>query len=385
MAEVRQKMRGTTVQLDAYLGPVGQIVVDIDRNDIRVHDGVTLGGHRIYNREAVRSYIGLQFSGRTLTAGNGLTGGGTLGANRTFDLGTPGTITAISENTVTPDSHTHELNITTSDLGAVPVNRNIIAGNGLTGGGLLSADRTLTLGTPSTLTRTSTNSVSDTSHSHAISLNMADIAAFLGYTPVQQGTGTGQGTNEIKIGWAGGRRLNLQVDVTNQGDTWPIHINGTANSLRDPADSFYANINARLGYTAANAATSISAGNGLTGGGSLAANRTISLGSPLSITNSTTNSIDGASHSHALGFLAAEVYTGSDNNLTDYPLGSYLLAFSNGWVHINAIIGICLASSGSNPDSRIVTVGDSTAGTQLSGTWRAKAQVSNALLVVRVA
>lgn len=44
----------------------------------------------------------------------------------------------------------------------------ITAGNGLTGGGDLSANRTITLGTPSTITDSSTNSVTETTHTHAI-------------------------------------------------------------------------------------------------------------------------------------------------------------------------------------------------------------------------
>lgn len=50
-----------------------------------------------------------------------------------------------------------------------PTTRKVTAGNGLTGGGDLSADRTLTLGTPSTLSGSTTNAVSTTSHTHAIS------------------------------------------------------------------------------------------------------------------------------------------------------------------------------------------------------------------------
>jgi hypothetical protein len=46
---------------------------------------------------------------RTLTAGDGLTGGGDLTANRTFTLGTPGSVTSSSTNGVTATSHTHEL------------------------------------------------------------------------------------------------------------------------------------------------------------------------------------------------------------------------------------------------------------------------------------
>lgn len=45
----------------------------------------------------------------TITAGAGLTGGGTLADNRTLSLGTPGTITASSGNSVTAASHTHAI------------------------------------------------------------------------------------------------------------------------------------------------------------------------------------------------------------------------------------------------------------------------------------
>ena len=45
--------------------------------------------------------------GRTVTAGNGLTGGGALSGNITVTLGTPGTLTISTSNAVTADSHTH--------------------------------------------------------------------------------------------------------------------------------------------------------------------------------------------------------------------------------------------------------------------------------------
>lgn len=91
-------------------------------------------------------------TGRTITAGNGLTGGGDLSANRSFTLGTPTSVTNTSTNSVTTTSHTHELVLTAADLngiyGYTPVNptRQVIAGNGLTGGGSLAADRTLAVG-----------------------------------------------------------------------------------------------------------------------------------------------------------------------------------------------------------------------------------------------
>jgi hypothetical protein len=66
-------------------------------------------------------------------------------------------------------------------LGAAPVTRLITAGSGLTGGGDLSADRTIALGTPSTDSVSSTNSASGTTHTHQIttSSNPGATAAIL--------------------------------------------------------------------------------------------------------------------------------------------------------------------------------------------------------------
>jgi hypothetical protein len=50
---------------------------------------------------------------------------------------------------------------------------NVTAGNGMTGGGALTASRTLTLGTPGTLTKTTTNAATVGSHTHAIDSTLA--------------------------------------------------------------------------------------------------------------------------------------------------------------------------------------------------------------------
>jgi hypothetical protein len=55
------------------------------------------------------------------------------------------------------------------NLSPVETSRQVNAGNGLTGGGTLAADRTLALGTPGTLSGSTSNSVSGTSHTHALS------------------------------------------------------------------------------------------------------------------------------------------------------------------------------------------------------------------------
>lgn len=49
-----------------------------------------------------------------------------------------------------------------------------------------------------------------------------NIPERLGYTPIQQGGGNGQGTNKIYIGWGSSNAIRLQVDGTDFGSTWPI-------------------------------------------------------------------------------------------------------------------------------------------------------------------
>ena len=82
---------------------------------------------------------------RSISTGDGLSGGGNLTANRTISFDT-----------------------TWGDGRYVIHGRSVSAGNGLTGGGDLSANRTVTLGTPSTLNGTTTNAVTSDSHTHNI-------------------------------------------------------------------------------------------------------------------------------------------------------------------------------------------------------------------------
>jgi len=62
-----------------------------------------------------------------------------------------------------------------------------------------------------------------------VSWSLAEIGAqaALGFTPVQQGGGAGQGTNKTYIGWLGSN-LGLQIDTTDFGANWPINVTGTA-------------------------------------------------------------------------------------------------------------------------------------------------------------
>lgn len=98
----------------------------------------------------------------------------------------------------------------------VPNSRRVIAGTGLTGGGPLSSDVTLTAKL--------TNSVSSTDSTTAASAKAVKAAydlakskqANLGFTPVQQGGGANQYANKIYLGWDGGA-VRVQVDESDIG------------------------------------------------------------------------------------------------------------------------------------------------------------------------
>ena len=85
----------------------------------------------------------------------------------------------------------------------------VIAGNGLSGGGTIAANRTITLGTPGTITNGTTNSVTTTSHTHALTLVAADITGTLGYTPANIASPAFTGTPTAPTQAAGNNSTRL--------------------------------------------------------------------------------------------------------------------------------------------------------------------------------
>lgn len=110
---------------------------------------------------------------------------------------------------------------TTEETGEnlVPDSRRVIAGTGLTGGGPLSADVTLAVKLTNSVNLTdSTTAASATAVKTAYDLARTKQPN-LGFTPVQQGGGTGQGANKVYIGWAtDASGLKAQADNTYLGN-----------------------------------------------------------------------------------------------------------------------------------------------------------------------
>ena len=64
-----KRRRGTTAENDAFTGAEGEIVVDIERHELRVHDGVTQGGFKIGGGSGSGRNIGdIFYTARTDTA-----------------------------------------------------------------------------------------------------------------------------------------------------------------------------------------------------------------------------------------------------------------------------------------------------------------------------
>lgn len=106
-----------------------------------------------------------------------------------------------------------------TDENLVPDSRRVIAGTGLTGGGPLSADVTLAAKLTDSVNLTdSTTAASATAVKTAYDL-ASSKQPNLGFTPIQQGGGTGQGNNKVYIGWAtDASGLKAQADSTNLGN-----------------------------------------------------------------------------------------------------------------------------------------------------------------------
>lgn len=160
---------------------------------------------------------------RLINTGGGLQGGGDLSQDRTLSIATGGVTNGmLANNGVTPgtygsgslipvvtiDAKGLVTSVTETALvisGYVPDTRQIIAGTGLTGGGNLQADRTLSMvfstTTPTALgtaTAGTQNNAAQGDHVHP-ALNFANLTEYTGLLPLTRG-GTGMQVNSLTAG-----------------------------------------------------------------------------------------------------------------------------------------------------------------------------------------
>ena len=261
----------------------------VDRKlDAHNNDG---GAHETLARKSVQ-----------IKAGTGLTGGGTLEADRTLTVKYGNTAgTACQGNDVrladarTPKPHkaTHQTGgsdaITPADIGAADKTIQIKPGTGLSGGGTLEADRTLTVsygtaagtacqGNDARLSNARTPTAHKTTHKTGgtDALTPADIGAVPTTVQVIAGTGLSGGgslaanrTLAVTYGTAAGtacqgndaRLSNARTPTAHK----TTHKTGGTDALT-PAD-----------IGAVPTTVQVIAGTGLSGGGSLTANRTLTV------------------------------------------------------------------------------------------------------------
>ena len=100
MAYAIQRRRGTSTEHNSFTGLVGEITIDTTNNTIRVHDGSTAGGHRLAKYSEINTQENIEDTvGNLLTAGSGISlsyddAAGTLTITNTTSAGDIESVTA---------------------------------------------------------------------------------------------------------------------------------------------------------------------------------------------------------------------------------------------------------------------------------------------------
>lgn len=173
MVNTVQHKRGTTAQVNSYTGAVGEFIYNTTTKRIHAQDGATAGGipHALVSDVDLKANASVAIS-----AGSGLTGGGTLAANRTLALSSASIASlALADSAVqSVNGKTgSSITLTKADVGLSNVDNTsdaskpvstatqtalnakanssvtVSAGTGLTGGGNLTANRSVALNSAS--------------------------------------------------------------------------------------------------------------------------------------------------------------------------------------------------------------------------------------------
>lgn len=290
---------------------------------------------------------------RRVLAGNGLTGGGALGADVTVSMGAPGTLTGSSPNAATAESHTHVVNLGVADVaGAAPLASPALSGSP-TAPTQAAGNNTTRIATTAFVA--AAVSAATSGLGALASLNSVNDAQWSGTPLAVANGGTGSTTPAAALLALGAAPLaspiltgapraptpvpgsNTTVIATTAFVTAAVvaaigglgalaSLNSVNNSNWSGAALAVANggtgaTTAAAGLLALGGASRLQqviAGLGLTGGGNIAADRTLNLGTPTSITAASANTSFETTHSHALTMATAAQYRA---NSSANPLG----------------------------------------------------------------
>tara|TARA_B100000035_G_scaffold300843_1_gene296883 strand:+ start:457 stop:2073 length:1617 start_codon:yes stop_codon:yes gene_type:complete len=218
----------------------------------------------------------IDHSGVTITAGDGLTGGGTIASTRTLAVGQGTGISVSSDAVATNDSE-----IVHDNLSGFVANEHIdhsgvsiTAGDGLTGGGTIASTRTVAVGQGTGIT-VNANDIA-TNDSEIVHDNLSGFVAneHIDHSGVSitagnglTGGGTIASTRTVAVGQGTGITVNANDIATNDSEI-----------VHDDLSGFVANEHID------HSGVSITAGNGLTGGGTIASTRTLAVGQGTGVT-----------------------------------------------------------------------------------------------------
>ena len=297
--------KGTTAQRDGspatgmfrYNSTLEEFEGYTDNGWIGIGDGLDSAQMIAIGHDNMSGFVAnehIDHSGVTITAGAGLTGGGTIAATRTIDV-VGGTGITVNANDIT----TTDGEIVHDNLSGFVANEHIdhtgvsiTAGIGLKGGGTIAATRDLAIDSAEFLANYNASIVHDNLSGFVADEHIdhtgVSVTAGTGLT----GGGTIAATRTLNVIGGTGITANANDIATNDGEI-----------VHDNLSGFVAN--EHIDHTG----VSITAGAGMTGGGTIAATRTLNViaGTGITVNANDIATNDGAIvHDNLSGFVADE-------------------------------------------------------------------------------
>lgn len=242
----------------------------------------------------------------TVSGGNGLTGGGSLASNQTISLGTPSSIGADTTNSVTQTSHTHAIaKASTSTAGIVALSDSLTEDSNVKAltakQGKILDGKKADLNSPNFSGKpTAPTPQSGSDDAQIATTQFVNAAVRSEVTKVSlKANGLSETLSDEIAGKASKSDLNLKANINSPTFSGSVKAPTPTPNSNDTTVATTEFVKSGLG-SKAEKNTTVTAGNGLTGGGNLTENRTISLGTPSTITGTSTNSATAQSHTHAI-------------------------------------------------------------------------------------